>query len=1220
MTNTEQLREQLLNKLKELFQLNQPDLDFGFYRIMHSRVKEVTAFIENELLDTIKSAFDSAKVEGSQNDFDSARAKVIDNIGDDAFDENGNLKEMYANSKAGKEFLAAQQKLADAGSALTGEDSVYYHLYRFFSRYYDNGDFVSMRYHTRETEGMARPYAIPYGGEEVMLHWANADQYYIKTSENFNNFSFDLTKATVFDKMGREEKILAGIPGMPLMVHFKVVDADEGEHGNIKADPNKKREFFLAAENPVQLDRNGELEIHFEFRQAEDSDKITPEDEALVKEAYGAKNKGDFPLLAITAKIIAACHDLNQKLLNEKSPYSLDYYMAAMQYPCPTDVVKNRILLSKYLYQYTARNTSDYFIHKNLRGFLRREMDFYIKNEIMNLDDIEQSTVSSVENYLILLKVFRKIAGKLIDFLGQLEDFQKKLWLKKKFITQCDYCITLDRVPEEFYQEIASNELQREEWEKLYFISNMQERLGGIYSGGWYKDANGEMELTKKRVAGRQYAYSIPLSIGFLKENPYLMLDTKFFDSDFKMRLLAQTPDLDEQCDGVLIHSENFQALNLLQERYKEQVKCIYIDPPYNTEDDGFIYKDCYKDSSWLSMIFNRSVISDPLLADIGSTFISIGDEEQELLASLIRQIYGKENFFATLIWEKKKKGSFLSGNIAKMKDYILCYAHDLHHFPGLIGEINTETETYPCINPDNPPSVRKFKSGIFSKYRESNVFRPAGTIISAGNMTLKLLNDLVIKGGLLQQDIEIEGNWRYSQENIDSYMSNNSLYITQDLYIRRIVSEPRKKIMKDLLLRIGDNGEADFRKYDISNVNSYGWGTNEDANEELHQLLGVQYAASYPKPSKLLTLLCATTQFNTGIFLDYFAGSGTTGHAIINLNREDKGKRKYILVEMGEYFDTVLKPRIEKVVFSEKWKDGKPQEIPSIKGKHIIEENQKFARDQKDDEVDLLSFNISYKGTKIEDNPEWNEHNPFNGVSHCFKYMRLESYEDTLNNLVMPEEDRNLAKMSGSLKEDYMLHYMLDAEAQESLLNIRDFANPWGYQLKVKQPNSEASVVSSVDLVETFNYLIGLRIQQYYRIQNYSATFKRTFDPELPNGGEQTRLEFATKPELNSDGAWRFQKIEGWIPANPQTPNDGRKKNVLIIWRTLTGNLELDNLMLDWYMSGTLNLDEKTPEYDIIYVNGSNNLGADRKETDTFQVRLIEEEFLKKMWTAGEC
>ena len=142
------------------------------------------------------------------------------------------------------------------------------------------------------------------------------------------------------------------------------------------------------------------------------------------------------------------------------------------------------------------------------------------------------------------------------------------------------------------------------------------------------------------------------------------------------------------------------------------------------------------------------------------------------------------------------------------------------------------------------------------------------------------------------------------------------------------------------------------------------------------------------------------------------------------------------------------------------------------------------------------LSFDVGLDKQTIEKNEKFDVSNPFNGVSHCFKYMRLESYEDTLNNLVMPEEDSYLAKMNGSLKEDYMLHYMLDAEAQASLLNIRDFADPWGYQLKVKQPNSEASVVSPVDLVETFNYLIGLRIQQYYRIQNYSVSFKRSLDP----------------------------------------------------------------------------------------------------------------------------
>ena len=1235
MTQTEQLRKNLLDKIKELFQLNQPELDFGFYRIMHSRAREITRFIEHDLFDTIQNAFDSAKAESAQTELEAAKAKLLDAIGEDAFDENGHLKPAYANSKAGREFLAAQQRAAASDAVAGGEESVYYHLYKFFSRYYEGGDFISTRYHTRETGSMAKPYAVPYGGEEVMLHWANADQYYIKTTENFNNYTFDLAKAKVFDALSHEERILAGIPDHALMVHFKVVEAEEGEHGNIKADPNKKREFFPARKEPVALNAAGELEIRFEYRQPEVSDAISAEEEARVKARFEAKNKGDVSLLVMTERILAACRELRQcfEVAGGRVEH-LDEFRTALEYPCPTDTVKKRVLLTRYLYQYTARNTSDYFIHKDLRGFLRREMDFYIKNEIMNLDDIENSDVAAVENYLVLLKVFRRIAGKLIDFLGQLEDFQKKLWLKKKFVVQCDCCITLDRVPKTFYPEILCNRQQWEEWGRLGFIGNvdfhdptnrrepMFERLDFLCAGTEYTV---ETFGREPRVTINNKFHEIKSieqdtlwveEVDFFQKYPFFMVDTRFFSEDFKARLFASIPDFDEQCDGVLIHSENFQALNLLRERYREQVKCIYIDPPYNTDDDDFLYKDNYKDSSWLSMLYNRVEISNPLVPDFASVFISIGDEEQELLASLIRQQYGKENFFATLIWEKKKKGSFLSGNIAKMKDYILCFTPNHSAFQGLIGEITSSTETYPCINPDNPRGIRLFKAGILSKYREPNVIRPAGTIISAGNMSLKLITDLEIRDYILQKDIEIEGNWRYSQESLNAYMEEKSLYFTQELYIRRIVSESRKKIMKDLLLRLGDKGEADFRKYDINNVNLYGWGTNEDANDELHQILGTQYAASYPKPSKLLTLLCASTRMQSGYFLDYFAGSGTTGHAVINLNREDGGKRKYILVEMGDHFDTVLKPRLEKVVFARDWKDGKPQSA----GPRATRKDSKKILGL-DIGTDQLGFALMEDG-ELTDSGVVNLSNPFNGVSHCFKYMRLESYEDTLNNLTLPEESA-AEKMPPTLREDYMLHYLLDTETRDSLLSIRDFANPFGgYLLNIKQPASEASVPTRVDLMETFHYLIGLRVQQYYTIQSYRAEFRRSADPELPDNGagQRTRLELATRPELNDDGPWRFRKIEGWIPANPLTPNDGRKKNVLIVWRTLTGDLERDNLMLDWYLGDTINLNEKRPEYDIIYVNGSNNLGADRRETDLFQVRLIEEEFLKQMWSGEEC
>ena len=175
-----------------------------------------------------------------------------------------------------------------------------------------------------------------------------------------------------------------------------------------------------------------------------------------------------------------------------------------------------------------------------------------------------------MESYLAKIRVLRKIAGKLIDFLAQLEDFQKKLWLKKKFVVETNYCITLDRVPEELYPEIAANEAQREEWVRLFAIDEIR---GDLHSP----------------------AYTEPMTVEFLKANDKLVLDTRFFDEAFKARLLASIENFDDQCDGLLIHSENFQALNLLQERYREQVKCVYIDPPYNTGGDGFVYKDGYQ-------------------------------------------------------------------------------------------------------------------------------------------------------------------------------------------------------------------------------------------------------------------------------------------------------------------------------------------------------------------------------------------------------------------------------------------------------------------------------------------------------------------------------------------------------------------------------------------------------------------------------------------------
>ncbi|HNX00784.1 MAG TPA: site-specific DNA-methyltransferase [Candidatus Cloacimonadota bacterium] len=761
----------------------------------------------------------------------------------------------------------------------------------------------------------------------------------------------------------------------------------------------------------------------------------------------------------------------------------------------------------------------------------------------MRLDDLENAEAPAVETYLNKVRVLRRIAGKLIEFLAQLEDFQKKLWLKKKFVVETNYCITLDRIPQELYPEIIANHAQHEEWIKLFAVDEIK---GDLVT----------------------HSYNNPLTVDFLKANDKLVLDTKFFDDAFKAKLIDSIRDFDEHCDGLLIHSENYQALNLIQAKYKEQVKCIYIDPPYNTGDDGFIYKDSYPSSTWLTMIGDRVELGLKTLSSEGVFFISIGDEEQEHLSTLITERYGKTAFFSTLIWEKKKKGTFLSGYIAKMKDYIICIAKDITKFGGLVGEITSEEETYPCVNPSNQRDKRIIPPGIVSKYKDKDYYLKEGSKISAGNMYLTLLSDLVIEKGVLAKELIIEGNWRYSQDTMMNYAADKTLYITQDLYLRRIVTEPREKRMRDTLLRLGNTGEANYSQYDVNDLGKFGWGTNEDANDELHQLLGEQYAVSYPKPSKLLLQLFASVRIKTGNWVDYFAGSGTTGHAVLNLNREDGGDRKYVLVEMGNYFDTVLKPRMEKVVYSRDWKDGKPV-------------------------------------------------NRHTGISQCIKYLRLESYEDTLNNLVFSEDTIQDKAISNNprLKEDHMLHYMLDVETRgsSSLLNVDAFDEPDKYQLEVKKPGSDEYIIKNVDLLETFNYLIGLRVEHVAQTQRYQASFTRMVDPELP-GDRNTKLVLASGLEARMDGKWWFRKVEGWVPRNPYAPNDGLKDRVLVIWRNRTDNLEEDNLVLNTWFELTCRQD-KGKEYNIIYVNGSSNLQLMKRKEDHWEVYDIEGKFFQSMW-----
>ena len=568
---------ELIKKLQEIFQIDRADLDFGIYRILNSRSQEIGDYLQNKLPAKIQAAFSASgqtQIDGWKRELAEAEKAAAD-LGANPSDL-PKVKEL-------KGKIAVAQK-----SGAAGEAAVYNHLLTFFSRYYEEGDFISQRRYKGDT------YAVPYSGEEVLLHWANKDQYYTKSGENFSNYRFKLSD-------DRE-------------VFFRLTAADTAKDN--RKDNDTARVFALVQERVIEKeDDNGDIyeEAVYPVREISDaSGGKTLE----IRFEYIVTPKGEKkPQEKANENTIAAL----KALIGED-------WQAVWQ-PAPTEKNPNRTLLEKQLADYTAKNTADYFIHKDLGGFLRRELDFYIKNEVMDLDNIQDApTFANIEGSLHQIQTLRAIAREIIDFLAQLEDFQKKLWLKKKFVAKSHWLITLNHIPQEMLQTVFANAKQRETWKNLLAINDLPP-----------PDKNPD---------------------SFAESNPYLTVDTSLFPASFQTALLAALSndhDLDEATDGLLIHSDNFQALNLLQARYRGQVKCIYIDPPYNTGGDGFVYKDNYQHSSWASLISNATPLAHSLQPDNGVFFASIDDDEQVLLRQIetfakkpfLRQLKPKHRFSA---------------------------------------------------------------------------------------------------------------------------------------------------------------------------------------------------------------------------------------------------------------------------------------------------------------------------------------------------------------------------------------------------------------------------------------------------------------------------------------------------------------------------------------------------------------------------------------------
>ena len=334
--------QKLQNLLRQLFRADAADLDFGIYRIINYRRDQLQNFIDEELPTIVNNALDANAEAASAHEHITELENQVrefgDNLGEEMLDADGNLiNDAYAGAPVVVRYLEAKEQLGSPQTRNQREDTVYNHLYTFFSRYYDNGDFIPRRRYS-QTER----YAVPYNGEEVYLHWANRDQYYVKSGEHFSTYRFTSQ-------------------GITVIFDLRNVDI---EKDNVQG---AKRFFVPLSAETKYNSETGEICIPFEYRPLTDEEKKN----------YSGQKQQDKIIDAAEPEIMACLTDHYNAL-------------SALEHQTAGETT-----LKKHLRTYTRRNTADFFIHKDLNQFLNRELDVYIKNEVIPISDLILTNVNS---------------------------------------------------------------------------------------------------------------------------------------------------------------------------------------------------------------------------------------------------------------------------------------------------------------------------------------------------------------------------------------------------------------------------------------------------------------------------------------------------------------------------------------------------------------------------------------------------------------------------------------------------------------------------------------------------------------------------------------------------------------------------------------------------------------------------------------------------------
>lgn len=611
-------------------------------------------------------------------------------------------------------------------------------------------------------------------------------------------------------------------------------------------------------------------------------------------------------------------------------------------------------ILKKAFRVFEKQSEVDYFINKNAKQFLKEQFDLWLYQYVFS--DETQFT----EKRIMQLKVLKEIAYKIIDFIAQFEDELVKIWNKPKFVLNSNYVITLDR--------IARKEKGREIIEKILNHKNFDKQVEEWKQLGIIDDKFTPQKIFSTTLNGKTL-------------NPkyqFLPIDTKYF-KELELEIISLFDNLDKELDGWLIKSENYQALNTILPKFKERVQTIYIDPPFNKEQDAdYFYTVKFKDAVWITMLENRIRLARDLLKDTGSIFVRCDYNGNMYVRLLLNEIFGEENFRNEIIVKRgsPKAGLFLQfgelKSIGVMYDNLYWYSKNPD--TGYIGFIKKLPEN---------------SKGYWTSFKK---------IYDRPKMRYELLGIALEKG-----------QWMWSKERALKAVENYQKYLEESKKTGETLEEySRRTGIKEFVRRHNNTiqywvAPKEFVLLDNNWLDIPGYSSTWDFKTENSEIL--------------LKRVIESTSNEGDLVMDFFLGSGTTTAVAHKL------KRKWIGVEMGEHFYTVVLPRMKKVLAYDKSGISKEKDVKE----------------------------------------KYNENN----AGGFFKYYELEQYEDTLRKVKYADAD----PFFDPTQDPYNQYiFMKDLKLLEAL--EIDYKNN-----KVKVDLKK--LYKNIDIAETLSNLLGKWIKK---------------------------------------------------------------------------------------------------------------------------------------------